>query len=84
METREERINRGERELLGDPLFPSDMQEPPEEFAEVFFGQDISTKNTYNMARWAAKDVLTLFQNRLFEWLEDNWCKGCPHKNDGE
>lgn len=84
LETRRERIDRGERELMGVQLFPSDMQDPPEEFEGVFFGTDISTKNTYNMARWAAKDVVNLFQQRLFDWLEENWCRDCPHREEGK
>lgn len=69
---------------MGDHRLWDEMVDPPEDFVETFHGSDISTRNTYNMARFAARDVVRLFQEKLFDWLERHWCDGCPYKNDGK
>ena len=84
LETREERINRGERELMSEKVAPGDLPDAPAEVVEIFHGAELTSKNDYNVARMAATHVVNLFQVRLFDWFEENWCKGCPHRNDGE
>lgn len=80
VETYEEMVKRGVRELTHADLKP-ELVDPPEVFHKTFYQADHTSRNAYNIARFAAREQLILFERRLFEWLDKHWCQGCPYRD---
>ena len=80
VETPEELIKRGVRELTHADL-KAELVDPPQVFNDTFFQADNTTRNAYNIARFAAREQLVLFERRLFEWLKDEGCADCPRRH---
>jgi hypothetical protein len=65
---RDEIVNRGEYELEHNHLY---LEEPPNWFTKFFFGSELTSSNTYNMARVVAESVVMRFEQRLLKWIDE-------------